>query len=76
MIASPRTCSGAAYSGVSAPPALAVSVRGAPRVAASSLAMPKSSSFTVAVGGDEDVRRLEVAMDDEVRVRVADRGQT
>ena len=29
--------------------------------------MPKSSSFTVAVGRDEDVRRLEVAVHDEVR---------
>ena len=32
--------------------------------------MPKSSSFTLPVGRDEDVRRLEVAMDDGVLVRV------
>ena len=35
--------------------------------------MPKSSSFSVAVGGDQDVRGLEVAVDDEVLVRVLHR---
>ena len=35
--------------------------------------MPKSSSFTCAVGRHEDVRRLEVAVDDQVLVRVAHR---
>ncbi len=42
--------------------------------------MPKSSSVIAAravgmVRCDEHVRRLDVAMDDEVRVRVRDRGQ-
>ena len=34
-----------------------------------SVARPKSSSFTLAVAGDEDVLRLEIAMDDAAVVR-------
>ena len=36
--------------------------------------MPKSSSLTVPSGGDEDVLRLDVAVDDEVAMRVRDAG--
>ena len=34
--------------------------------------MPKSSSLGSPVGGDQDVGRLEVAVDDQVLVRVLD----
>ena len=69
---SPAICSGLAYSGVNARPLDRVSsVSGArSSSAASSLAMPKSRSSGLAVGRDQDVRRLEVAVDDEVGVRV------
>src|SRR5690606_39600044 len=33
---------------------------------------PEVEEFRLAVGGDEDVRRLEVAVDDEAAVRVLD----
>ena len=32
--------------------------------------MPKSSSFTLALGGDQDVGGLQVAVDHQVAVRV------
>jgi hypothetical protein len=37
------------------------------------LARPKSSTFTVPVGADLDVGRLEIAMDDALRVRGVER---
>jgi hypothetical protein len=40
-----------------------------------SLAIRKSSNLHLAVGRDEDVRRLEVAVHDQIRVGVGDRDE-
>ena len=73
-MASPSTCSGLANPGVSA--CMTVIVGAAPGSVAlgcSSLAMPKSSSFTRPSGVDEDVAGLEVAVDDQTLMRVTHR---
>ena len=56
------------------PPPVALSA-GSSRApsSSSSLAMPKSSSLTPPSASHEHVRRLEVAVDDQVRVGVRDR---
>ena len=70
---SPRSCSGLAYSGVSARAAPATVASPLPTTeSSSSFAMPKSSTFTTPSGGDEHVRRLEIAMDDAVLMCVLD----
>ena len=70
--ASPRTCSGLAYSGV-------ISCRPAPSARASGrrarveqLGDAEVEQLGRAVGGHQDVGRLEVAVDDQVLVRVLD----
>ena len=68
---SPRICSGAAWCRVNARSPVRVFSSAASGLS-SSLAMPKSSKRTSSAG-DQDVRRLQVAVHDQVRVRVADR---
>ena len=71
LTASPRTCSGAANSGVIA--GSWVSVRAAPSAAREQLRDAEVEQLRAAVGRHEDVRRLEIAVDDEVLVGVAHR---
>ena len=74
VTAPPLTCSGAAKAGVNARPASRVSAPSPPAASSSSrsLAMPKSRSFTRRPA-DQDVRRFQVAVDDELAVRRRDR---
>ena len=80
----PRACSGAMYAAVPRIMPSCVAGRrsvgefiavGAELAAAgsSAFARPKSSTFTVAVGGQLDVGRLQIAMDDPVLVRGLER---
>ena len=68
-------CSGAMYASV--PPMRACAVARGPLdlqlASASSAAMPKSSTLTVPLAGDEDVLRLEVAVHDVALVRAYER---
>ena len=71
---SPRTCSGLAYSGVISCSPAAVGASVWPAISGlSSLAMPKSSSLGTPSCVDEHVGRLDVAVDDQVLVRVLHR---
>ena len=80
VVTCPRaSCSGAAYSGVSGAPASRVSAlvstgREPPHGASpsSSLAIAEVEQLDVAVAADEHVGRLEVAVHDQVGVRVGD----
>ncbi len=69
VIDPPPSCSGAAYSGVKTP-RVAVASRAS---SSTSLAMPKSSSFTWPSQADENVRRLDIAMYDQQPMRGLDR---
>ena len=69
-----RSCSGAAYSGVIAAPTISVSRRGA-FVLAQQLGDAEVEQLHLALGIDQDVGRLQVAMHDQVLVRVLDRAE-
>jgi hypothetical protein len=73
VIAWPRTCSGLAYSGVSG--RTAVSVRSPGAVPGwSNLRDAEVKQPRHAVCRDQHIARLDVAMDDQILVRVSDRG--
>ena len=74
VIGPPVNCSGAAYSGVSARPALASERRGLARVRLSleQLCDAEVEQLDFAVVADEHVRRLDVPVHDQVGVGVGD----
>jgi hypothetical protein len=74
VTASPRACSGAAYSGVNGCfPAVVSSVQSGRSVAFEDLRDPEVEQLHLPIGAHQDVRRLEVAVHDQARVRVGDR---
>src|SRR5439155_2944914 len=72
LTAPPVTCSGAANCGVSALPPSNVSWVALAGVdsSARSFAIPKSSSFTWPVTSYQHIGRLDIAMNNEVRMRM------
>ena len=76
MIVPPVSCSGAAYSGVRARPPSTVSVgSGAARVAFEQLGDAEIEQLHLSVRAHQHVRRLEIAVHDQVRVRVRHGGE-
>ena len=72
MTVPPAACSGAACSGVSAGPAACVSVEARGRPFVEERRDAEIEQLDLAAGVDQHVRRLEIAVDHEVGVRVGD----
>ena len=74
---SPRICSGAAYSGVNAASSMRVARRIDVRssLGGDQFGDAEVEQFRFSVLGDQDIRRLDVSMDDDIAVCMRQRAQ-